>query len=121
MIKNKFNNVVLHIHADDNIGSHLPGYIYRIVVNGSAVHQYHRVQTDGGEDCRDSHTRAHGRGQYPAVEDYFLAAGHIFGYTGKGDGQFVEVDGVMVADSQSAKQVCQVFAANGTAKQIFFH
>lgn len=98
----------LHIDTDDDVGTHLPGNVHRIVVDHAAVDQHHPFPFHRLEHAGDGHAGAHGKGKLAAVEHILLAVDKVFGYAGKRDRKLVEVDGVVIAHRQFGEETGNV-------------
>ena len=104
-----------YIDADNDVGTHLAGDVGRIVVAQTTVHQHHAARSDGGKDAGNRHAGTHGSAQHAAVEHHFGIVDHIGGHAGKGNGQLVEVDGIVVGCRQGVKQRGNVLAHDEAA------
>ena len=54
------------------------------------------------------------------MENVFLAVDQVFSHAGKGDGEFVEVDGVVIAHSQLGEEACDVASGDDASFQSVF-
>ena len=104
-----------HRHADDDVGSHLPGHIGGIVVTHTTVYEHHSSDSHRCEDGRNSHRGTHGLRQHATMEVIFSKGDHIRCHTGKGNRQRVEVDGVIIARSETFKQTVQILTFDNAA------
>ena len=59
----------------------------------------------GREDSGYGHAGTDGFGKFAAAEHHGVAVEDVDGHTGKGYGQIVEADGVLVADAEAVEEV----------------
>ena len=111
------DHAVGHLDADDDVGTHLTADVGGEVVDKAAVHQELPVDGDGREHAGDGHAGPDGLGELAATQHGGLAGGEVGGDAGEGDGQLVEVDGVLVADAQAVEEVEQVGTGDERAGQ----
>ena len=104
-----------HVDADDDVGTHLTGDVGRKVVAQTTVYQHFAICPDGSKDSGNRHAGTHGSAEHAAVEHHFGIVDHIGGHAGKGNGQRVEVDGIVVGCRQGVKQCGNVPAHDETA------
>ena len=97
--------LVLYRRADDDVSSHLTGYVGRIVVLHATIHQHFVAHPDRREDTRYSHTGAHSPTEDTAMENVFGIVGNIGRHTSELDGKGIEVDGVVVRIGQTLQQL----------------
>ena len=98
------------VHADDDVGAHLPGEVHREVVAHAAVHQHHATGADRGEVARDGHRGAHRRVEVAVVPDFRPAGDDVRRHAGERDRQAEEVRGIGIARREAGDQVLDVLA-----------
>ena len=94
-------------HADDDVGAHVVNHVGGEVVDKAAVHEHLAVNHDGREYAWNGHAGAHGVGDAAVTDVDFLAGGDVSGHAGERDGQFVEVDFLLITDAKVVEEVDQ--------------
>ena len=108
--------LALHRHADDDVSTHLPSDVRRIVVLQSTIHQHHVADTHRRESSGNGHRSTHGHRQTTAVEIILRIVNHVRRHAGKRDGQVArEVERVRVAITELLEQLCQVLTLDDAA------
>ena len=105
---------ILHGDTDDDISPHGTSQVNGEVIRQATVHQHHLPNTHWREDGRDSHRGAQGLRQTAGVEVHLRIVHEIRSHTGKGNGQFVEVDGVGITRTEFLEQHIDVLALDET-------
>ena len=98
--------------ADHHVGTHLTGDIHRIVVQGTAVHQYPAVLAQRREIARDGHRGAKGIHEGATAPDDLLMLDQIHRHTGERNRHLVEVQRIQIADGQRGEEVVDVLPVN---------
>ena len=104
-----------HRYADDIVGTHLLGNIGGIIVAQSTVNEHLVAFPHGSESTGNRHARPHRLAQHTAVKHLLAVVYYVGGYTGKPDGEGVEVDGVGIGDGEGMEQFADVLADDETA------
>ena len=108
----------LHVHPDDNISTHFFRYIHREIIRYSPVYQHHPVPSHRGEHPRDSHTRAHGKRQSPAILHHLLAVHQITCHASERDRQPVEIKRIVIPYRQIGKQIEYILSADKPRRDL---
>lgn len=106
-----------HLDADDDVSPHLTADVGGEVVDKPAIDKALPVDGDGGEDAWDGHAGTDGLRKLALTDHHGIARGDVGGHAGEGDGQLVEVDGVLIADAKAVEEVQQVVAGDERTRQ----
>ena len=101
-----------HLDADDDVGADVATDVGGEVVYQTAVHKHLAIEGHRREDAWDGHAGADGFRELAATQHDGITRDDVGGDTGKGDGQLVEVDGILVADAKAVEKVEQVGASD---------
>ena len=98
---------VRHFYTDNDVGTHFLDYVGGEVVHQSAIDKQMLAHGDGREHAWYGHAGPHRGRDASMPDDDFLARPDVGGYTGKGDGQVVEIHFFLIAYTQVVEQVDQ--------------
>ena len=104
------------VHADDNVGAHLLGYVRRKIILNASINQHLGVVIDRSEYSWNGHARANGQGQDTTAMDIGRTIHDVRRHAGKWYRQIIEVDRVGIAHAEVIEKIQDVITANQSTR-----